>query len=66
MTVKSWRDAETYEDLYACGIRGFLDFDNANLPEAEVVATVKEAMERIEAGDFEIVADIGDNKPFAD
>jgi hypothetical protein len=60
MTTKSWRDAKTYRDLHDAGIRGFLFPDNVAKPEAEVVAAVKESLERMEAGDFEEVARIGD------
>lgn len=60
MTTKSWKDAETYADLRAAGITGFIFPDNADEAEAEVVAAVKESLARLEAGDFDIVADIDD------
>jgi hypothetical protein len=58
-----WQDAQTYDDLYACGIRGFLDINNRDKPEAEVVAAVKDAMAAMERGEFTEAAFIGDDLP---
>lgn len=61
---KGWRECRTFADLYACGVKGFLfpGFHDG-VPESEIVAEVKKALEALERGDYTEVAFIGDDLP---